>query len=98
MTLFALPHGAVMRNIELWLANNYVHADLSAYNVLYWQRQVRVIVACASCRQLSGGGAVVQMAIRMISRVGADGVQLQSASHCAVCGALIVWLARCSVA
>lgn len=33
----------LMCNIELWLANNYVHADLSAYNVLYWQRQVRVI-------------------------------------------------------
>ncbi|HEU0003803.1 MAG TPA: RIO1 family regulatory kinase/ATPase, partial [Ktedonobacteraceae bacterium] len=33
----------LMRNIELWLANNYVHADLSAYNVLYWQQQVRII-------------------------------------------------------
>lgn len=33
----------LMRNIELWLANNYVHADLSAYNVLYWQRQARII-------------------------------------------------------
>ena len=33
----------LMRNIELWLANNYVHADLSAYNVLYWQEQVRII-------------------------------------------------------
>ena len=33
----------LMSNIELWLANNYVHADLSAYNVLYWQRQVRII-------------------------------------------------------
>lgn len=33
----------LMRNIELWLANNYVHADLSAYNVLYWQNQVRII-------------------------------------------------------
>ncbi len=33
----------LMRNIELWLANNYVHADLSAYNVLYWQDQVKII-------------------------------------------------------
>ena len=33
----------LMRNVELWLANNYIHADLSAYNVLYWQDQVRVI-------------------------------------------------------
>lgn len=33
----------LMRNIELWLAHNYVHADLSAYNVLYWQSQVRII-------------------------------------------------------
>ena len=33
----------LMRNIELWLANNYVHADLSAYNVLYWQGQARII-------------------------------------------------------
>jgi RIO kinase 1 len=30
-------------NIELWLAHNYVHADLSAYNVLYWQGQVHII-------------------------------------------------------
>jgi RIO kinase 1 len=33
----------LMRNIELLLANNYVHADLSAYNVLYWQGQIRII-------------------------------------------------------
>lgn len=33
----------LMRNVELWLAHNYIHADLSAYNVLYWQDQVRVI-------------------------------------------------------
>lgn len=33
----------LMRNIELWLANNYVHADLSAYNVLYWQNRARII-------------------------------------------------------
>lgn len=33
----------LMDNIELWLANNYVHADLSPYNVLYWQGKVRII-------------------------------------------------------
>src|SRR5947209_901393 len=25
----------LMDNVELWLAHNYIHADLSAYNVLY---------------------------------------------------------------
>src|SRR6266851_3527568 len=33
----------LMRNVELWLANNYVHADLSAYNVLYWHNRVSII-------------------------------------------------------
>lgn len=33
----------LMRNIELWLAHNYVHGDLSAHNVLYWQGQAKVI-------------------------------------------------------
>lgn len=33
----------VMRNIELWLAHNLVHGDLSAYNVLYWDGAVTVI-------------------------------------------------------
>jgi len=33
----------LMHNIELWLANNYVHADFSAYNVLYWQGQIKII-------------------------------------------------------
>jgi len=33
----------LMRNIELWLTHNYVHADLSAYNVLYWQGQIKII-------------------------------------------------------
>lgn len=34
---------ALMRNIELWLSHNYVHGDLSAFNVLYWQGAVTVI-------------------------------------------------------
>jgi RIO kinase 1 len=33
----------IMDNIQLCLANNYVHADLSAYNVLYWQGRVTII-------------------------------------------------------
>jgi len=33
----------LMRNIELWLACNLVHGDLSAFNILYWQGSVRVI-------------------------------------------------------
>jgi len=33
----------LMSNITLWLANNYIHADLSAYNILYWQGQTRII-------------------------------------------------------
>src|SRR6266852_2675185 len=33
----------LMRNIELSLSHNYVHADLSAYNVLYWRGQVKII-------------------------------------------------------
>ena len=30
-------------NIELWLDNWYVHADLSAFNILCWQGDVKVI-------------------------------------------------------
>jgi RIO kinase 1 len=33
----------LVRNIELWLAHNYIHADLSAYNVLYWQGRLSII-------------------------------------------------------
>jgi RIO kinase 1 len=33
----------LLRNVELWLANDVVHGDLSAYNVLYWEGRVRVI-------------------------------------------------------
>ncbi len=34
---------SLLRNIELWLAHNYVHGDLSAYNILYWQEQAKII-------------------------------------------------------
>jgi len=33
----------LLRNVELWLSQNIVHADLSAYNVLYWQEAPLVI-------------------------------------------------------
>jgi RIO kinase 1 len=32
-----------MQNIELWLANDLVHGDLSAYNILYWNGTITVI-------------------------------------------------------
>ncbi len=34
---------AILQNIELFLQNNLVHADLSAYNVLYWQETPVII-------------------------------------------------------
>jgi RIO kinase 1 len=33
----------VLDNIALWLAHHRVHADLSAFNILYWRGTVRVI-------------------------------------------------------
>jgi RIO kinase 1 len=33
----------VIGNITLWLGLNIVHADLSPYNILYWQGQARII-------------------------------------------------------
>jgi RIO kinase 1 len=33
----------IMQNIELMLAHNYVHGDLSAYNILYWEGQITII-------------------------------------------------------
>ncbi len=33
----------LMHNIELFLACDRIHADLSAYNVLYWEGDVRII-------------------------------------------------------
>ncbi len=33
----------LMRNVELWLAHDRIHGDLSAYNVLYWNGAVKVI-------------------------------------------------------
>lgn len=33
----------ILRNVELWLAHDVVHGDLSAFNILYWQGAVTVI-------------------------------------------------------
>lgn len=33
----------VIRNIEILLAQGYVHGDLSAYNILYWDGEIRLI-------------------------------------------------------
>lgn len=33
----------LMNNIEILLANNYIHGDLSGYNILYWQGRARII-------------------------------------------------------
>ncbi len=33
----------VVHNIELMLAQNRIHADLSAYNILYWEGEIRLI-------------------------------------------------------
>jgi RIO kinase 1 len=33
----------VLRNIEIMLANKRVHADLSAYNILYWEGKITII-------------------------------------------------------
>lgn len=33
----------VLRNVELWLSLDRVHADLSPYNILYWNGSLKVI-------------------------------------------------------
>jgi RIO kinase 1 len=33
----------VLRNVELWLSHDRVHADLSAFNILYWEGAVTAI-------------------------------------------------------
>ena len=33
----------LVRSVEIMLANNLVHGDLSAFNVLYWEGEVRII-------------------------------------------------------
>ncbi len=33
----------MLTNIELWLKHNLVHADLSPYNILYWEGRLKII-------------------------------------------------------
>jgi RIO kinase 1 len=33
----------VIRNVEIMLANNRIHGDLSAYNILYWKGEITLI-------------------------------------------------------
>jgi RIO kinase 1 len=33
----------VMANVRLMLAHNYIHSDLSAYNILYWAGEITII-------------------------------------------------------
>ena len=33
----------ILRNVELFLTGNRVHADLSAFNILYWRGDIRII-------------------------------------------------------
>lgn len=33
----------VVENVALWLGRNYVHADLSPYNILYWRGIATII-------------------------------------------------------
>ncbi|HZT96955.1 MAG TPA: RIO1 family regulatory kinase/ATPase [Chloroflexota bacterium] len=33
----------VIENIELFLSRNWIHADLSAYNILYWHGEISII-------------------------------------------------------
>jgi len=36
-------HRDTLRNIELMLAQGFIHGDLSAYNILYWEGQITLI-------------------------------------------------------
>ncbi len=36
-------YNAIMRNIELFLSENLVHGDLSAFNILYWDDEIQII-------------------------------------------------------
>jgi serine/threonine-protein kinase RIO1 len=33
----------ILYNIDLMLANNRIHGDLSAHNILYWEGEVKII-------------------------------------------------------
>jgi RIO kinase 1 len=33
----------VMRNVDIMLQNHWIHGDLSAYNILYWEGKITLI-------------------------------------------------------
>ena len=47
----------LLHNVEIMLAHNRVHADLSAYNVLYWQHRGVIIDFPQAVLALTNGGA-----------------------------------------
>ena len=58
----------VMRNIELWLACDRVHGDLSPYNMLYWEGAI-TIIDFAQAVDPRYNTAVVELLTRDIARV-----------------------------
>ncbi len=58
----------ILRNVELWLAYDRIHGDLSAYNMLYWQGSVTVI-DFAQAVQPTYNYAVFSLLARDIARV-----------------------------
>lgn len=58
----------VMRNIELWLACERVHGDLSPYNMLYWEGAI-TIIDFAQAVDPRYNPAVVELLTRDIARV-----------------------------
>jgi RIO kinase 1 len=47
----------LLHNVEVMLAHNRVHADLSAYNVLYWRHRGVIIDFPQAVMALTNGGA-----------------------------------------
>jgi RIO kinase 1 len=58
----------VLRNIELWLACDRIHGDLSAYNMLYWDGAI-TIIDFAQAVDPRYNSAVSELLARDIARV-----------------------------
>lgn len=59
----------VMRNIELALASDRIHGDLSEYNILYWQGAVTLIDFAQAVDPKMNAGGVYPLLLRDIERV-----------------------------
>ncbi len=59
---------AVLNNIERFLTYNRIHGDLSEYNMLYWQGQVKIIDFAQAVDPRQDGG-VFPLLLRDIERV-----------------------------